>query len=84
MRASGLAEAHEHEPESQESGVRSRSDRTSPMWRFLLRISPEMADMTDEEVRAMVRESRGPGPFLSHEEVMGKFRARGSEPADDR
>lgn len=63
-------------PESEGSGVRRRSDRTSPLWQLLLRDSPELADMTDDEVRVLVAKSKGAGPFYSHDSVMAELRER--------
>lgn len=46
------------------------ADRASPLWQLLLRDAPELADMTDDEVRALIAKSKGPGPTYSREDVI--------------
>lgn len=45
-------------------------DRTSPLWKVLLRESPELANMSDREVRALVEQANGTDPFAWPRQVV--------------
>lgn len=75
MRSSDLAEVQDS-PASAESGVRSRPERSGPLWELLVRDAPELEQMTDEEISEDFRQACGEGPFVSHDEVMARLGKR--------